>query len=142
MSGDDVSRATLVFVYNADSGLFNTLADMAHKTFAPETYSCTLCAITYGAFGMRVEWKLFLESLDSALEFLHRDELAKRYGIADAALPAIFLKRPSGLELLISAAEINACVDSEDLKRLIVETLEGTVPDLTERQPAPIKETP
>ena len=48
---------TLIFVYNADSGLFNTLTDIAHKTFAPETYSCNLCAITFGTFGMRTEWK-------------------------------------------------------------------------------------
>jgi len=27
----------LVFVYNADSGMFNTLTDIAHKVFSPKT---------------------------------------------------------------------------------------------------------
>lgn len=112
-------RMTLVFVYNADSGLFNTLTDMAHKTFAPETYSCNLCAITYGAFGMRAEWRQFLESLDCDLEFLHRDELDKRYGSAGVALPAILIKNTDPPEQLITATEINACSNMAELKRLI-----------------------
>ena len=85
-------KPTIVFVYNADSGLFNTLTDIAHKIFAPQTYECNLCAITYGNFGMRDEWQEFLASVDAELEFLHRDELAARYGITAAALPAVFRK--------------------------------------------------
>ena len=30
---------TLLFVYNADSGLFNTMADIGHKLLSPETYA-------------------------------------------------------------------------------------------------------
>lgn len=114
-------NATIVFVYNADSGLFNTLTDMAHKTFAPESYSCNLCAITFGTFGMRTEWKQFLETLECGLEFLHRNELAEQYGITDVDLPAIFVKKPDTLELRITAAEINACSSMAELKQLIVE---------------------
>jgi len=113
----------LIFVYNADSGLFNTLTDMAHKVFAPETYSCNLCAITYGAFGMRTEWKQFLESLDSGLDFLHRNELAEKYGIVDVALPAIFLKWPDKTELLITSAEIDACGGMAELTQLVTKRL-------------------
>lgn len=109
----------IVFVYNADSGLFNTLTDIAHKVFAPQTYECNLCAITYGNFAMRQEWKEFLETLGAELEFLHRDELAKRYGMRDVQLPAIFRKQDHALELWIGAEEINACKDIDDLKRLI-----------------------
>ena len=115
--------ATIVFVYNADSGLFSTLTDLAHKTFAPETYSCNLCAITFGTCGMRLEWKEFLESLDSNLEFLHRDELVKQYGITDARLPAIFLKHSDTLELWVTAAEINGCSSIAELKEHITEKL-------------------
>jgi hypothetical protein len=39
-------KISLVFVYNADSGVFNTLSDIAHKIFSPETYACNLCALT------------------------------------------------------------------------------------------------
>lgn len=112
-------KPTIVFVYNADSGLFNTLTDIAHKIFAPQTYECNLCAITFGNFGMREEWKAFLETLPVELEFLHRDELQRQYGLEGGALPAIFQKSAAGLELWISAAEINACSSIDDLKHLI-----------------------
>lgn len=118
-----MQNTTITFVYNADSGLFNALSDIAHKTFSPENYSCNLCAITYGTFGMRAEWKQFLESLEIGLEFLHRNELAEQYGIVDAALPAIFLKQADAIELWIAADEINACADMAELKQLIVEKL-------------------
>ena len=111
--------APLIFVYNADSGLFNTLTDIAHKIFAPETYECNLCAITYGNFAMRAEWKEFLETLDRELEFLHRDEFAVRYPGVASPLPAIFLKENDRLEPMITAEEINACASTEDLKELI-----------------------
>ena len=112
-------QPTLVFVYNADSGLFNTLTDIAHKVFAPETYSCNLCAITYGNFGMRAEWKEYLESLAADFVFLHRDELAARHPGTDAELPAIFRQEGEQLHPLITAAEINACGAIDDLKQLI-----------------------
>jgi hypothetical protein len=115
---------TLIFVYNADSGLFNTLTDIAHKTFAPETYSCNLCAITYGTFGMRAEWKQFLESLACELKFLHRNELAEQYGIDDTVLPAIFSTQTETPELWITAPEINACGSIDELKQLIVARLD------------------
>ena len=66
-------KPSLVFVYNADSGLFNTLTDIAHKIFSPDTYSCNLCMITHDNLSMRSEWKDFIEKLDIELEFLHRD---------------------------------------------------------------------
>lgn len=116
-------RPTLVFVYNADSGIFNTLTDIAHKLFSPQTYECNLCAITYGNFGMRTEWKEFLETLDADLEFLHRDELESGYGLSEVALPAVFRKRGEVLEPWLSADEINACREITDLKRLIAAKL-------------------
>lgn len=114
-----VTRPALIFVYNADSGLFNTLTDMAHKIFAPQTYQCSLCAITYGNFAIRKEWQEFLQTLDAELEFLHRDELQEKYGIADIALPVIFSKSADGLHVWLSAYEINHCRDLEELKILI-----------------------
>ena len=99
---------TLVFVYNADSGLFNTLTDVAHKIFSAPTYQCNLCAITHSNFGMRQEWKDFLKTLKIPFEFLHADELKAKYKIADAKLPAIFKKQNESLEVLIDSDEINS----------------------------------
>jgi hypothetical protein len=113
----------LVFVYNADSGVFNTLADAAHKIFSPRTYACNLCALTYGAVRMRGEWREFLEGLGRPLEFLHADELAARYGLKGVPLPAVFTKEGGGLRVLAGADSVNACRTLDDLKRLILEGL-------------------
>jgi hypothetical protein len=109
----------LVFVYNADSGLFNTLTDIAHKALSPQTYQCNLCALTHSTFGMRKDWKRFLETLDVPLEFLHADELSARHGVSGVALPAIFKSVGESLEPLIGADAINACRTLDDLKQLI-----------------------
>jgi hypothetical protein len=114
-----IPEKVLLFVYNADSGLFNTLTDIAHKVFSPETYQCNLCAITYGNFGIRSEWKQFLEELDLPLEFLHRDEFEGRFGAEHAELPAIFFVAGEALEQCITSLEINACRSIDDLKQLI-----------------------
>jgi hypothetical protein len=114
------TRPSLVFVYNADSGVFNALTDLAHKIFSPQTYPCNLCAITHSATGMRREWKRFLDTLDRPLEFLHADELKARYGVAGVPLPAIFERDGGALKVLAEADSINACRTIDDLKQLIL----------------------
>ncbi|MET0624578.1 MAG: hypothetical protein ABW250_16490 [Pyrinomonadaceae bacterium] len=119
---DDTSRnarPALVFVYNADSGVFNTLADAAHKIFSPQTYQCNLCVLTHTAVGMRGEWKRFIEGLDAPSEFLHADELRARYGVEGVPLPAVFKSGGEKLEVLLDADSINACRTLDDLKRLL-----------------------
>ncbi len=112
-------RKKILFVYNADSGIFNTVTDIAHKIFAPETYACNLCAITYGNFTIRKEWQAFLETLDADLEFLHRDEFRQQFPGVDADLPAVFLRSGDELSLWITAGEIDRCRSVEDLIALI-----------------------
>ena len=114
---------TLLFVYNADSGLFNTLTDIAHKVFSPDTYECHLCALTYGTFSIREEWRTFLESLDVGLEFLHRDEFAARYEQSNVQLPAIFILRDGQIEPAMTADTINECTTIDDLKKHILEII-------------------
>jgi hypothetical protein len=109
----------LVFVYNADSGLFNSLTDIAHKIFSPQTYACRLCAITHSHLAMRGEWRAFIEGLRAECEFLHRDELASRYGVEDIALPAVFRRCDQGLRPCLDAERIGRCQDMAELKRLI-----------------------
>jgi len=69
------AEPTLIFVYNADSGVFNLAADIARKIFSPQTFSCNLCAITHSTFGVRDEWRDYLKTLEVPFEFLHADEL-------------------------------------------------------------------
>ncbi len=124
---EESPRHAVVFVYNADSGLFNTLADAAHKLFSPRTYRCNLCALTHATLGMRKEWKRFLDGLDATPEFLHADELRARYGVAGVPLPAVFRRDGGRLRLLLGADSINACRTLDDLQRLVL----GVTPDKT-----------
>ena len=122
-TGEEARTAggALVFVYNADSGVFNTLADAAHKIFSPQTYACNLCALTHSTFGMRDEWRRFLDGLGRPPEFLHADELAARHGVSGVLLPAIFRRRGERLEVCADAEAVNACRTLDDLKRLVLE---------------------
>ncbi len=113
------NSAALVFVYNAGSGLFDLVSDMAHKAFSPDTYQCHLCALTHTTFGMRKDWKQFLETLKRPLEFLHADELLNRYGVYGVPLPAVFQREGDRLELMLDADAINRCRTIDALQRLI-----------------------
>ncbi len=121
----DDGRATLLFVYNADSGVFNTLSDMAHKVFSPRTYACNLCAITHSTFSMRDEWKAFIESLEIEPAFLHRDEFREAYPDDETPLPAAFMRHGADLTPLADAEAINACGTMGDLKTLIRKRFES-----------------
>jgi hypothetical protein len=112
-------RPRLLFVYNADSGLFNTLADIGHKVFAPQTYACRLCAITHGWFNERAAWRDFIRSLDADCEFLHRDDLYRRYPACGVELPAVLRLSSNGPVICLDAARLSSCRDLEELKFLV-----------------------
>jgi hypothetical protein len=125
----------LVFVYNADSGGFYTgLKDTLHKTFRKSTYQCNLCQVTFGAFGMKKEWKNFVNDLDVPVEFkkkdkfkfefLHKDEFDQKYDVKDAKFPSAYLLDKTGLELFISQDEMNAVKSIDELKDLVNQKME------------------
>ena len=109
----------IIFVYNADGDLFSSLVDATHKIISPKTYSCNLCAITYGTLSMKKEWKSFIENLSLPTQFLHRDEFRKKYPKNKEEFPSIFIKKGQQLCLLISSKEINKCNSLADLKYLV-----------------------
>ncbi|MDQ3042598.1 MAG: hypothetical protein M3R11_09530 [Acidobacteriota bacterium] len=116
----ELEKPTLVFVYNADSGLFNLLTDIAHKIFSPQTYDCNLCAVTHDKFGIKDEWRQYLKTLAAPVEFLHADEFKAKYRTGDTEkLPAVFKKEDGQLNLAINSNAINACRNIDDLKRII-----------------------
>jgi hypothetical protein len=102
----------LVLVYNADSGVFGAVADSVHKWLAPETYACGLCYYTHGAFGMKREFKAFLEDLPVPVAFFHRDEIRTQYGETEIALPAVLWETGEGVFEVVVPAEALA-VDPE-----------------------------
>jgi hypothetical protein len=114
----------LILVYNADSGVFDIIKDAFHKTFFPSTYQCNLCALTYGTFGMKSEWKAFIDNLEIPYKFYHRDEFYQQLEshpahLKDIQFPAIFLNRDGRISLLIDHEEINKCRTLNELMNLI-----------------------
>ncbi len=108
----------LIFVYNADSGLLNTLMDIGHKIIRPETYTCNLCNLTFGNFTENKKWKDFRESTEIEMEFLHRDEFEEKYQMKhecpviltgseplEVAISKERLEKMKSLDELISAVE-------------------------------------
>ena len=116
----------LIFVYNADSGLLNALKDWTHKIVSPETYPCSLCALTYDNLGMRRSWRNFIEAREFDVEFFHRDELEEQYGIRDVPLPAAFVQQEGKLNLWMNSDEMDACQSLQELQDSIQTKLAQT----------------
>lgn len=116
----------LLFVYNADGGVLNSLKDLWHKTVSPQTYDCQLCAVTYGPLGMRREWREFVRGLGTEVKFLHRDELQEQYGLSGVSLPAVFEQTPEGPRVWLSAQDVRGARDLEALMELVERRRAGT----------------
>jgi hypothetical protein len=114
----------LLFIYNADSRLWNGALDVMHKVFSPKTYACKLCGITYGALSVKKEWGEFIKNLPVKTEFLHRDEWLEKFKLTDH-LPAVFIQKGEELESFIPAEEMNR-MDLTDLKKTILKKLESS----------------
>lgn len=115
----------LLFVYKADSGLFNTATDIAHKVISPETYECQLCALTHGYFTMRKEWADFLDGLELPCEFRHRNELDDAPGVDPESLPAIYRWEGEAWQLCAGPQQIEACEALTQLQELVKKECSG-----------------
>lgn len=116
------SQARLLCVYNADTGLIQALMHAVHKAVRPETYPCSLCALTYGAVSMRGDWKSYWQTLDAEVDFYHRDDFTQDFpelgtgGAREVALPVILISE-AGEEpsVLVSNEELDAMADVDAL---------------------------
>ena len=113
----------LIFVYNADSGVVNIVKDFWHKLLRPSTYQCNLCTQTFSAFGMKKDWKKFINNLDIEAEFLHKDEFVEKYGVSDAEFPSAYLKNGTAFDLLINQDEMNKIKSLDDMEALVLAKL-------------------
>jgi hypothetical protein len=103
----------LIFVYNAESGKLNTLFDIAHKIIKPETYQCSLCAITHDALSEKKAWSEFKATTEIELEFLHKDEFEKQYKLS-FDYPVV-LENSDPIKTVISTEELGELKDVEEL---------------------------
>ncbi|MDQ6761541.1 MAG: hypothetical protein M3015_02810 [Bacteroidota bacterium] len=115
----------IILVYNAWGGIYPGIADIIHKEFFPATYPCNLCFISFGTFGMKDEWKHFLDSLAYQKIELHKDRFKRNYQPEDMRLPAILLNDESKTEVLLSAAEINKLHTLTELINAVRNKLQG-----------------
>ena len=119
----EAKKPSILFVYNADSGIFKTLTDYTHKIVKPSTYGCNLCAVTYGNFGMKSTWKDFVSKLELPVDFLHKDEFMKSYKNENVKFPIAFIKRGLDLSIFITSDEINECKTLKVLMNLVTNKL-------------------
>ena len=125
------SESRVLFVYNADSGLFAKLKDYVHKIVAPQTYPCSLCQITYGNLGMKRGWRRFAQDLPLTAVSLHRDELTGRYATLLAeSLPAVFLEEGGEISSLVTAEELDETPDLPALRAMVSARLKERTPAL------------
>lgn len=115
-------KEQLLFVYNANSDLFSTVTDFAHKILSPSTYDCHLCALTYGSLTMKQEWKTFVDGLPLQTVFFHKDEFKKKFK-TESDYPSIFITEKETNKLLITKQEIVSCKSLEEVKNLVTEKL-------------------
>lgn len=118
----EISTKKLIFVYNANSGIRNTVLDSAHKILSPKTYKCSLCDITYGTFVEKRNWKKFREKFTYKMEFLHKDEFKKQYASKFGYkfdFPVVLGTSNGNFEIFITKNELNGLANADELIRLI-----------------------
>ncbi len=113
------SAKEMILVYNAWGGIYPGLVDFIHKEFFPKTYPCNLCYQTFGTFGMKEEWRQFIDSLPLKKTELHKENFQRMYKPEDMQLPAILISNGKDVQLLFSAAELN---QHKSLQELITAT--------------------
>ncbi len=119
-------ESSLIFVYNADSGLISAFADGISKIISPQTYQCRLCSLTFGTALMKTPWREFIESLGIPVEFLHRDEFTEKYEHEGAKFPSAYMKRGDELRIFISQEEMDALESLDELMGLVRRRLDET----------------
>ena len=118
-----MNEKKIVFVYNADSGVVSIVKDFWHKILRPSTYQCNLCIQTFSAFGMKKDWKKFINKLDIETEFLHKDEFEKKYEVPEAKYPSAYLENGKTLDLFINQEEMNKVKSLDEMEALVVAKL-------------------
>ncbi len=113
----------LLFVYNANAGIAAGIMDSIHKTVAPATYPCSLCAITYGIVRMDPRWKAWLKAQPFEIVFYHRPDFRAAYPELLVDLPAILIDREGALETLVAAEEFAAAATVDKLIAMIEQRL-------------------
>lgn len=103
---------TIVFIYNAKSGIIADMADTVRKLVSGKT-DCSLCSMTFGAMKENSEWVHFRESLEVPTAFYHKDdmpeEVAEYVQNENVTLPVILSRKGPDIEVLVSSDGLDGC---------------------------------
>jgi hypothetical protein len=100
------------------------LSDYVHKAVNPSTYQCSLCRLTHSNFGMKAEWKAFIEMLEGEKIFLYKDDFLKQYPEhTGLAAPAVFIEEGGELRQLFSASVLNSYQSLRELQEALNDKL-------------------
>jgi hypothetical protein len=106
----------LIFVYNSNSGLYHTIKNNLRRFISSPKYICKLQKLIYGKVFMRREWRNFLGDLSYNKVFFHKKEFKRAHPeFAYLELPSILIKSNDKISVLITAQEINAMENIDDL---------------------------
>ena len=114
----------VIFVYNANSGFVSVVKDFWKKILRPSSYECNLCMQTFSTFGMKKDWKKFIQNLEIETEFLHKNEFEKNYDIKDAKYPSAYIQDDDNLALFITQDEMNNVKSLEEMETLVSEKVD------------------
>jgi hypothetical protein len=120
-------EGSLVFVWNADSGILNAVKDSLHKWISPETYSCRLCQLTYGFSSEKKAWREFLDSSGRPVFFYYRDTLgaAGISGDLPDSFPIVAGLQNGKWEVLLGAQEMDEVSSLQELIKLLKDRISG-----------------
>jgi hypothetical protein len=114
----------ILFVYNLDSGVLQSLHDYSRSRAAPSGEdACNLSTITHSPVGMKKEWKRFIKDMKIPSRSLARNDFFAEFGHRTITFPIVLLKKGPELSVLISTEELNRCKDLSDLISLVGERI-------------------
>ncbi len=98
----------LLFVFNADAGLWSAIVDSTKKLLMIN--GCALCSLTHGIAGEKSEWKSCKDELGVPIDYVHRDELTPKLREAvEGKLPCILAEANGEFSVLLTPDVLDRC---------------------------------
>ena len=109
----------LIFVHNTDSGIISSLKNK-FQSKSVNVKKCKLNELIRNKIFVKSVWKKFSNNLSYHKVYFHRKEFKSAHPeYAYLELPSILLKDGQDIKVLITAQEINALENVDDLIGLI-----------------------
>ena len=80
---------------------------------------------TFGIFGVKKDWKKFIQNLNIETEFLHKNEFEEKFpSIKDAKYPSAYIQDDGNLALFITQDEMNKVKSLEEMEAIVSEKVD------------------